>query len=128
MPRTRAAADEVRRLRNRLAAVTAAYLTELRPQIALETARDWCQAAYRRGFAAGDAAGYARAVEAFKADQIGLVHGMRLEADRWFLYCPACRANGAYRAGCEDCQARTRRTFAQPAPWEVSRETKRQAG
>jgi hypothetical protein len=61
----------------------------------------------------GRAEGYALCVSDLKAWQQGVVRDARLEARRWHLCCPACRAAG-HQDGCERCEDRTRATFAGP--------------
>jgi hypothetical protein len=106
-----------------------------RELIAVSDALDAAEARARSGWASGyragaDAArershseGYAAAVADIKRTERELVAAVRgvgeLLAARWHLCCPACRLAG-HRAGCRDCQARTRETFAGPLPGEYA--------
>jgi hypothetical protein len=80
---------------------------------------DGYAAAQRLTREAAEAEGYARAIADVKAAQHGVAGVLRELADgeaaRWHLCCPACRRDG-HRAGCRDCEARSRETFAAPMP------------
>ena len=76
---------------------------------------------YRRGLAEAERAraeGYVEAIADIKAAQHGIVDVLRRSvpaASQWRVCCLPCRRAGC-RAGCRDCQDRTRETFADPLP------------
>jgi hypothetical protein len=82
-------------------------------------------AAHRAGFAEGFEAGRRATLENLAEDKRQLaaeVAGLasrpkyaELERRRWHACCLPCR-RGGHRAGCPDCQDRTRATFADPMP------------
>lgn len=115
------------------AAAELAEVAELARQVlAMSDARDAelgaRMQAYRKGYAVGLAqaeaqrrAGYLAAIADMKRSEAELVALYREYADayeaRWHLCCPRCR-RGGHRAGCRDCQDRTRETFAGPMAGE----------
>jgi hypothetical protein len=84
-------------------------------------------AAQQHGYDAGFEAGRRAALEALAEDRRQLAAELaglasrpafaEIERKRWHSCCPACR-RGGHRAGCADCQDRTRETFADPIPGE----------
>jgi len=117
------------------AACTACVVTAARELVAYSDAIDQAEARARAAWAEGYRAaaeavaerarseGYSEAVADVKAAEHGIVRVFRevaeAEAARWHLCCPACRLAG-HRAGCRDCQDRTRETFADPMPGEYA--------
>jgi hypothetical protein len=76
-------------------------------------------ATYPRAFAEGYAACDAELAVLWRAVAEPVAHGgpsyAVVERERWHLCCLPCRRAG-HRAGCRDCQDRTRETFAEPMP------------